>query len=389
MKRKTGFYSIVLTGILFSGVSRAEFTQYPPMTLTLEGVVDIVRNPSATVPHYVPGRLNGPTSWQVSPIYMYEIENSTRWREGDPWSSDASEIIMMTTNTPVCDNHSFVNVPGTSVSTLPLKNSADRNQQIYVIPAINFNITFSGAGWSDTVFSGSFGTKNNVLYNRTSYCYVPNNKPILYSGTKYLTLTSPGVYPVYVPKAVTPGNYKYYGDQMFLVFRGHTGTSKSQARLDIVTDLKVVRVCQISNVVNSNFDVVMERNNQVLKESSFSFTCTGDGQQMYISAVATEGQTDNADPKKLLLNPVSEGSTTARPWVIGKAYVNTSGPAVTCKDTGSAGLIPFNNSDLQLPLKAKADEIYNMTIKWAICANDQTKPGRYRGKTQVSVFTKL
>lgn len=390
MKRKTVFYSIALAGVLFSGAVQAEYQNYPPVTLTLAGVVDIVKNPSASAPHYVPGKISGPTSWRVSPIYVNRGWWIESWREGDPWPFAGTPIIMMTNNAfASCDNSSFVNVPGTSISTLPLTNTTERTQQIYIIPALNFRITFSGASWSDTVFTGSFGSRNDVLYNGTNYCFTPYNKPIYGGGTKFLTLSSPAVYPVYVPKAVTAGNYVYYGRPVYLTFTGFVESSQANARLNIVTDIKVMRVCQISNVVNSNLDVVMGRDNQVLKESSFSFTCTGDGQQMYISAIATEGQADSADPAKLLLNPVSEGSTTDRPWVIGKAYVNTSGPAVTCKDTGSAGLIPFNNSDLQLPLKAKADETYNTTIKWAICANDKTKPGNYRGKTQVSVFTKL
>ncbi len=391
MKRKSCFYSAVFAGLLCSGISHAQYTNYGSLTLTLSGIVDIVRNPSATVPHYVPGTLTGQTSWWVSPIYTENRGNPWNWRPGDPWTTRGSDLLMITNNTVACDNRSFVTVPGTSVSTLPLSNTANRNQQIYMIPALNYRMTFRGTGWSDTVYTGSFGTQSNELYNRTNYCYVPNNKPVWFDGTKYLTLTSPGTYPVYVPKSVTAGNYFYYGDRLSVIFSGIDYDSQARADLNIITNIKVIRVCQISNVANSNFDVVMGRDNQVLKESSFSFTCTGDGQQMYLSAIAVEGQADSVDPTKLLLNPVSGGTTTptGRPWVIGKAYVNTSGPAVTCKDTSSSGLIPFNNSDLQLPLKAKVDQIYNMTIKWAICANDQTTPGSYRGRTQVSVFTKL
>lgn len=388
MKRKTVFYSIALVGVLFSGVSQAEYTEYPPVTINLSGIVDIVKNPSATVPHYVPGTWTGPTTFSSTPIYSDKALDG--WKPGEPWPYAGSDIVAVSFNSVGCDYRSFTKVPGTSTDTLVLENTDNRNEKIYFGPQIGYHITFSGWWFNDIPsYSGLLGEKDTGVGTESDYCFVPSGLIVHTGGTKYLTLIPQATYPVYVPKAVAAGHYRYYGRTMYILFSGISYSSKARARLDINTDIKVMRVCQISNVVNSNFDVVMGRDNEVLKESSFSFTCTGDGQQMYISAIATEGQADSADPAKLLLNPVSEGSTTDSPWVIGKAYLNTSGPAVTCKDTGSAGLIPFNNSDLQLPMKAKADEIYNMTIKWAICANNETKPGSYRGKTQVSVFTKL
>lgn len=388
MKRKTGFYSIALAGVLFSVPGQAAFTRYPPTTINLSGTVDIVKNPSATVPHYVPGTMTGTTTMRGTPIYADGAQSG--WYPGEPWPYAGSAIVSVTYNSVGCDSRSFTNVPGTSIETLMLENTSDRNQKIYFGPAIGYHITFSAWWFDDSPsYSGILGTKVPGMYAESDYCFVPNGLIVHGGGTKYLTLIPQATYPVYVPKAVTAGRYTYNGAAMYIRFGGLSYSSGSLAPLYINSDIKVIRVCQISNVVNSNFDVVMGKDNQVLKESSFSFTCTGDRQQMYISAIATEGQADSADPAKLLLNPVSEGSTTDRPWVIGKAYVNTSGPVLTCKDTGSAGLIPFNNSDLQLPLKAKADETYNTTIKWAICANDKTKPGSYRGKTQVSVFTKL
>lgn len=74
---------------------------------------------------------------------------------------------------------------------------------------------------------------------------------------------------------------------------------------------------------------------------------------------------------------------------MGKTFLNGISPALTCQDTNSDGLIKFNGQEIALPLKATSDQLYHLGIKWAICSDDTVPAGNYRGKTVISIYTRM
>lgn len=102
------------------------------------------------------------------------------------------------------------------------------------------------------------------------------------------------------------------------------------------------------------------------------------------------GRPDPDDPSKLLLANDKGTFADNPPWVIGKPYLNGASPALSCSDAGKAGLMKFNNQEIELPsLIAKAGQIYNLGIKWAICSKNDVPAGNYKGKAVINIYTRL
>lgn len=357
------------------------------LTLALLGVVDLAKNPDPSVPHSLKGIITGTTRFSKSPVYSNSLGGAnTTWGSGFAY-------IGLSANYGACSSSSdvFSSIPKTNLTGVRLSHSSnDPSLDAFVIPQMLFTIEANGGGLYGTKFSGAFLSSVTDLSRNGVSCYYPSGTVVRNGGTKTINIYNNTTYPVYLSGGVQAGIYTYKGAPLYITTQGNVPDADAYVRVNITTDLKVIRVCQISNVVNKDISVVMNRNNEMFKESSLSFTCTGDNQQVYMSGIATEGYPDATNPAKLMLNNISSSSSSGDvPWVMGKPFMNGISPALSCNEPNSPELIKFNNEEIVLPKIAKLGEMYNLGIKWAICSKDSVSAGKYRGKALVTIYTKV
>lgn len=357
------------------------------LKLYLLGVVDLAKNPDPSVAHNVKGIITGTTSFWQSPVYSNNLAGAdSTWGNGYAY-------IGLSAHYGACSSSSsvFSSIPKTNLTGVRLSHSSnDPSLDAYVIPQMLFTIEATGGGLYGTKFSGPFLSNITGLSRNGASCYYPSGTVVRNGGTKTINIYNNTTYPVYLSGGVNAGIYTYKGAPLYITTQGSSSEADAYVSVNITTDLKVIRVCQISNVVNKDISVVMNRNNEMFKESSLSFTCTGDNQQVYMAGIATEGYPDATNPAKLMLNNISSSSSSGDvPWVMGKPFMNGISPALSCNEGNSPELIKFNNAEIALPQIAKIGETYNLGIKWAICSKDSVSAGKYRGKALVTIYTKV
>ncbi|MDY3696276.1 MAG: hypothetical protein SO066_16540 [Proteus mirabilis] len=361
---------------------------YGTMTLTLIGVVDLAKNPDPNTPQYVRGILTGNTLISYhEPIYDEYNNNLGEW-------SETESLVGITGNEFYCYQgmNIFQQVPkSNSKYGLPLTDDKG-NINIYVTPTLKYEVRANGS-YLNSSYSGTFFSRNNngliSNYSSMNSCFYPQDQETSAGGHKSIEVYNNDRYPVYVTEKLSPGLLSYKGAPIYVVTQGYSSEANASLRINVRANLKIVRICQISSVSNNNISVVMNRENEVIQESSLTYSCTGDGHPVFVSAVVTEGKVNDSEPTKLVLNKQNGRVTDPAPWVLGKPFVNGASPALSCKDAGSQDLLKFNNQELQLPVIAKYNQMENLGIKWAICSDDTVQPGQYRGKAVVTLYTKV
>lgn len=289
----------------------------------------------------------------------------------------------------------FVTIPGTNKKGLELVNSTNPAVKAYVIPALQYNTIMGASNTEGWVMSGFFFSpptiSNGAAASDSLYtCFYPSGKSVPSTWYKQILIYDKVQYPIYFSRPVASGALKYTGAPLYITTEGLADAARGYLKVNVSTNVNIMSTCQISNVINNNIDVNMSITNEVITESSLTFNCTGDGQYpVYLSARVTEGNADSTNPTHLLLKNMASPSATKRPWVMGKTFLNGISPALTCQDTNSDGLIKFNGQEIALPLKATSDQLYHLGIKWAICSDDTVPAGNYRGKTVISIYTRM
>lgn len=378
---------LCITGAVLSQGTVFGATNYGTMNLTLNGEVDLAKTPNPATAHSLEGTLTGTTLMTLPTAYNTKT---------DTWLSVIT-LTGLSGNSMSCANGRdiFVAIPGTNKKGLVLVNSTNPAVKAYVIPALQYNTIIgksSSEGWVMSGFFFSLPMTGNgaASYDSLNTCFYPAGKSVPPTWYKQIMIYDKVQYPIYFSRPVASGALKYTGAPLYITTEGVVEAAKGYLRVNVSTNVNILSTCQISNVTNNNIDVNMSLTNEVITESSLTFNCTGDGQYpVYLSARVTEGTADSANPTRLLLKNIALPSATKRPWVMGKTFLNGISPALTCQDTNSDGLIKFNGQETALPLKATSDQLYNLGIKWAICSDDTVPAGNYRGKTVISIYTRM
>lgn len=371
------------------------------MTLTLGGLIDLEETWAPGKPYIVQGRLSGMTTFPTfTPIYDKNTDQT--WSKGT--------LIGLTEYTYNCSRSagSLAAIPDTNKKLgLPLtfydsKNNLDNNRQAWVIPSLTYSIQLTGtnvgSGQPNTLknnYNGQFFTGGDGLidYGQPEHrqlCLSPYAASVAKGGTKNIAIQSSPSYEFYSNKELTPGRYKYLGTSLYIY--SSTGTASTTdnllIKLNIITDFKVVRICKITNVANDVFNLTMNRENELLLESSLQYTCTGNNKPVYISAIAKHGTVDPSDHKRLFFDNTSGNPVTNAPWLMGAAYNDNETPGLTCSDHSSAKLIDFQNGETALNVNAVSGVAKNLNIRWAVCTKDNVPPGDYKASVEVAIYTK-
>ncbi|MGM0937353.1 MAG: hypothetical protein ACQEWL_08840 [Pseudomonadota bacterium] len=373
---------------------------YGTATLTLQGLIDLAKNPDHGVAHNLKGSFSGITYINHhSPAYNQWLGGGTNY-----WGSAVSFLLL---GQSIYGGHDRIFVPlpyDPELLAIPLTNTENPKVRAYLLPEINYiaqiHMAESVPSLSYKIFRGTFthpntngltvtsGASPRSAYLEFNFGY--NQKISDNEGFKSLTLLNNDNYRVFVDKGATAGTFKYQGNTIYVSMPGMSNEAMAYLTININSDLKLARVCQISNVVNSDFNVVMGRENEIIKESQLTFSCSGKtGLPVYISASPIEGHVNSADPTKLMLSSLDNVKETKLPWVIGRPFINGSNSSISCNEAGANDLLKFNSTDLQLPFNMTTGDTYNMGIKWAICSKEDVPAGKYRGKAIVSIFTKV
>lgn len=357
------------------------------LILKLSGEVDLAKTPDISTPTYLSGSISGQTSMTLMPAYSTQ---DTQW-------SSAFAMVGLSGNPSTCSGGTgiFQTIPGTNQTGVQLEHSSRPGVSAYLVPAFRYNgiMTVNNTGgWtvSGQFFSKPYGgSEPSASHNKLYTCIYPDMLPVKKTWYKQILIYDSPTYPIYLSRPLAPGKLNYKGT-MYITTEGMAPEARGYLAVNISADMDIKATCQISNVINNNIDATMGYQNEVIKESSLTFSCSGEGQQqVYLSAKVTEGTADTANPNRLLLTNITSPSVTNRPWVIGKPFLDDASPSLTCKDANADGLIKFNNQAVPLPLKANINQLYRLGIKWAICSDDSVPAGNYRGKTVINIYTKM
>lgn len=384
-KRLAGL--VFICGGILSPTVATSATNFGTMALKLSGTIDLAKSPNAATPVYLPGTLTG-TSYMTLPTAF----NTTTTL----WLNVVSVVGISSSNSSCLSGGDvFKRIPGTNINGLTLTTAANPDAKVFVIPAFDYTAIVNSDMSNGWATGGTFFTppraNGAASIDGLNACIYPGNLTVSSEWQKQVGITNASSYAVYIPRPVAPGLVHYTGTPLYITSEGIVEAARGYLRVNITADINIMATCQISNIVGNSIDATMGFSNEVIKESSLTFSCTGGTgqQQVYLSARVTEGTADTANPKRLLLRNTASSSVTNRPWVIGKTFIDGASPALTCNDTDADDLIKFNNQEMALPLKADLNHLYQLGIKWAICSNDTVPAGNYRGKTVVSIYTKM
>ena len=238
---------------------------------------------------------------------------------------------------------------------------------VYVVPRLVYNIRLNGPGVGSgngprDSYSGVFFERAAGLVDRSTWgnsawnicmtpppgVFAPSNYGVGTKHSRSITISIAGPLELYATKAMQPGRYSYKGRPLYIGSFAGYNEADSYAPLNIMTDLNVVRICKITNVSQSNFNIVVGRETEVIKDSRFSYTCTADNKAIFISALAREGEVDGSNPSKLWFQRINGSRTANTPFLLGLPYGSGSDSSLTCQDVGKAGLLTFNNQEKTL-----------------------------------------
>lgn len=428
----TMLVSVLSTSVLYSS-SASAFDELNGGTATLElfGIIDLDDSVPVGTPYYLDARLLGPTNLTFTPpkraIYSttHSIGVPTNKYNYAAWSTDRL-IVALTTNGNDCrvGNIADVFVKNNTVLgqgkkfAFRLTHVEDSSLVAYVVPALKYDIqldlpkdpTPSGIKSS---YSGYF-TENppsglvseSPLELAFKYHYnicfrLPQMIVMGKGGSKSLTFSVGKPLEVYLNKPPRPGNFVMVPTQFFLSTQGDDGktmefpnigsVSNGSIKLNIRTSVKIIRACNIKNATNTVINKVMGRENAVYEDSRMTFSCTQGGNPLFVSAIPKEGEVDASNNTKLMLTKTDAGEVKDRPWLMAKPYLDGAAtPTIDCNAPTASGLLPFDNSDLPLnQISADSQVPMNLNIRWAMCSKDTVAPGKYKGRVEVLVFSKI
>lgn len=378
---------LCIAGAVLLPVTAINAKDFGTMDLSITGEVDLAKTPDPTTPHMLEGTLSGANTTELLDN-AFSSSNST-------WMNPFS-VVGLSGSSTSCTSGSniFESIPATNKKGVMLTNTLKPNIKTYVIPKLKYVAVLGKnqeEGWSVT---GLFFDKPNgvgaVSLNSSNTCISPGTRSIPSTWTKTIIIYPTIKYPVYFPRPVSSGMLSYTGKPLYITTEGLVKGAIGYWRINLTVNVNIKSTCQISNVSNNNININMGYTNEAITESSLTFNCTGDGQYpVYLSARVTEGNADSAEPTRLLLKNTSSSSGSKRPWVMGKTFIGDASPALTCKDTNTDGLIKFNGQETPLSINAVSGQLYRLGIKWAICSDDTVPAGNYRGKTVISIYTKM
>lgn len=386
----------LLTG-LFSGQAHAV------MNIVLEGLLDLDTPVASTEPYLVEARLTGKTSLSTSGTYGNGGFWSSEWAlvglsDGDSYCKSANSGFVVT-------------IPGTSKKGFALDfflpdGSKPAGSQAWIIPTINYNVSILGSDadfkeqWRglERNYTGTFFRPATGLvdtFSRANICmYPPNAYQEGYDTMrKFITFNTSSRFELYTNFQLVPGRFRLQ-KKVSVITQGPrispNGANASE-RIEFITNIRVVRICKIKNVTQSTFDIVMGRSNQETRESRFQYTCTADNKPIYITAISREGRVDTNNPRKLWFNKVdgTEINNDKAPWLLALPYKDGDDSTLLCSNDTNAKLLKFNNEDQEIGKNSVANQQESLNIKWAICANNNVDPGKYRARVEVAVYTKI
>ncbi|SUC25542.1 Uncharacterised protein [Providencia rustigianii] len=210
---------------------------------------------------------------------------------------------------------------------------------------------------------------------------------------KFITFNTSSRFELYTNFQLVPGRFRLQ-KRVSVITQGprvSPNGANSSERIEFITNIRVVRICKIKNVTQSTFDIVMGRSNQETRESRFQYTCTADNKPIYITAISREGRVDTSNPRKLWFNKVdgTEINNAKAPWLLALPYKDGDDSTLLCSNDTNTKLLKFNNEDQEIGKNSVANQQESLNIKWAICANNNVDPGKYRARVEVAVYTKI
>lgn len=379
----------------------------PEMKLILNGTIDLDSPVVVGQPYLLKGRLVGGTTFSHAPVYGGS-KGSNNWDAAYP-------IVALSSSSYQCMRNDVVPIPNSNGKwgyKLIFQSYDQSNADpidAWLVPSLNYTIIVKNTAIDKnlpnavkSMYSGRFfysagpdglSDRYTVIgeQNRTgsNTCLTPpENTRTDAGGSKVITISAGGIFELYSAQRLRPGKFAFSRDLFITSSLSVTG-GDAQAPFKFETDLNIVRICKITNVTGGDrFNETMGRENQILRESKFTYTCTADNRALFMSAIVHEGTLSKTDKRKLFFDLQGGGPADNAPWLLARPYTGVDGPALSCKDEGNPSLLSFDNQDNDLKKMTRAGIAENMGIKWAICANDAVKAGKYRARVEIAVFTK-
>lgn len=371
--------------------------------INLEGYVDLDAPKAPNDPYLVQARLTGDTFLSASTVYGP--------RQGS-WSSEFALVAFTIRNNrctqPGSSNFvsSIPGAPGKYGFKLDFTDTSGTGNRMdaWIIPSIAFNVTFKGpdSGMEEfpglkRSYSGKFFTDNSSgglrdsLTRDWNVCFIPigvSNRGSDEKLTKEIRFSAPEPFELYTTGTLSPGRFSLTR-KVYVGTFGTTSLADRTSDVQFVTNIKVVRICKIKNVSQSNFNITLGRNNQEVVNSSFQYTCTADSKPIYISAIAREGRVDSSNKNKLWFDNTDGTSAKSPPWLLALPYKDGEDQSLTCADERKSNLLRFDNAEQELSPMSVSNKDENLNIKWSVCSNDNVTPGKYRARVEVIVYTKV
>ncbi|ELX8379862.1 hypothetical protein AB7Y49_12090 [Providencia vermicola] len=398
---KSKIYRKLSVMTLLMGLSSGQV--HAEMNIILDGLLDLDIPKAPSDPYLVEARLTGRTYLSTQGTYG----NHGFWDQ--EWA-----LVGLTSSGTYCqkENSGFVvSIPGTNKKGFALDfylpdGTKPSGAEAWIIPTINYNVSILGSDeefnsqWRNLErnYTGTFFRPTPGLvdtYTRANICMYPSRAyQQAYDTTrKYITFNISEKFELYTNFPMRPGRFQLQ-KVVYVRTDGPRLTphgAKDSERLQFETNIRVVRICKIKNVTQSTFDIVMGRNNQETRESRFQYTCTADNKPIYITAIPREGRVDSNNPRKLWFNKVdgTELDNSKSPWLLALPYKDGDDSTLLCSNETNTKLMKFNNSDQAVGQNSVSNKDESLNIKWAICANDNVDPGKYRARVEVAVYTKI
>lgn len=407
--------SAMSIGMLFSNAHAEGPMQAGQMIVQLYGMIDLDDDVPVGTPHLLDARMMGATSITMGPpnygIYTQYPEAAPHYYDSRlkdrKWDTDFA-IVGISSYSGRCRAEDFNPAEHTVLGqgkkfAYKMRHSNDSNLFAWVVPSFKVDINLDlpkGTQGLHTSYSGFLGepianliTVDPKNTSGLNLCYIPPGYiTIDYGGTKHVQFSIAKPLEVYLNGKAVPGDFTMNNSTYRLVsLGGHKGfKADGEIKVRFVTNVKIARVCRISAASGTVFHETFGRADSIPLESRLTFNCSGQGNPLYMSAIPKMGEAKGDNLTKLELEQIDSGEkSTVKPWVIGAPYFDGGNiPALSCDATNQSNLIKFDNSDIPLNKNAQAEND-NLNIRWLMCKNRDVKPGKYKGRVELLVYTKV
>ncbi|EQB4332876.1 hypothetical protein ACYJ2D_002940 [Providencia stuartii] len=407
--------SAMSIGMLFSNAHAEGPMQAGQMIVQLYGMIDLDDEVPVGTPHLLDARMMGATSITMGPpnygIYTQYPEAAPHYYDSRlkdrKWDTDFA-IVGISSYSGRCRAEDFNPAEHTVLGqgkkfAYKMRHSNDSNLFAWVVPSFKVDINLDlpkGTQGLHTSYSGFLGepianliTVDPKNTSGLNLCYIPPGYiTIDYGGTKHVQFSIAKPLEVYLNGKAVPGDFTMNNSTYRLVsLGGHKGfKADGEIKVRFVTNVKIARVCRISAASGTVFHETFGRADSIPLESRLTFNCSGQGNPLYMSAIPKMGEAKGDNLTKLELEQIDSGEkSTVKPWVIGAPYFDGGNiPALSCDATNQSNLIKFDNSDIPLNKNAQAEND-NLNIRWLMCKNRDVKPGKYKGRVELLVYTKV